>query len=260
MKRYFLAVSTFILLATAASAATLTIKNAKLSVSYDSAAYQFSATDRVSETRVLAEGKLLDSPVASAEALAVNDPVFGKGRQIRGAYADGAVSSLELYPDLPFLLIKTEFRNSQAIEFDLEHVVPVQFAVDLQTSATELRTLGTAGLTAPEKNPGSYLFLTVTAPATRRGVVAGWLTQERGSGVLFSTVEHDRVGIRAQIDYGHLRIPAGASSKLETLAVGVFADARIGEELYGDAVARQYRIHLHPQMNGYCTWYSNPHG
>jgi alpha-galactosidase len=44
------------------------------------------------------------------------------------------------------------------------------------------------------------------------------------------------------------------------LAVGVFDDARLGEEWYADAVARYYRIKLRPQVNGYCTWYSNPHG
>jgi len=120
--------------------------------------------------------------------------------------------------------------------------------------------MGTAGLTAPDQNPGSYLFLTLAEPATRQGVVAGWLTSDRGSGVLFSEVQEDQVRFKAQLDYGHLRLEAGESANLETLAIGLFEDARIGQELFAAAIARQYRIHLRPQLAGYCTWYSDPHG
>ena len=45
---------------------------------------------------------------------------------------------------------------------------------------------GTGGLLAPDKNPGSYLFLTCADPDTRRGIVAGWITEDRGSGVVVS--------------------------------------------------------------------------
>ena len=188
------------------------------------------------------------------------DAIFAKGRQIRVSYADGAVSRLELYPSLPFLLVKTEVHSSAASEADLDRTVPVQFAINLDRPVNDLRTLGTAGLTTADKNPGSYLFLTLADPETRRGLVAGWLTEDRGSGVLFSSANTGRVTFSARIDYGHLRIAPGASAQLETLAIGLFDDARIGEELYADAVARQYAIKLRPQINGYCTWYSNPHG
>ena len=139
----------------------------------------------------------------------------------------------------------------------MSQVVPATFTLDLGKPAGELRTMGTAGLTAPDKNPGSYLFLTLADPATRRGVVAGWLTEDRGSGVLFSDVKDGKVAFRARIDYGHLQIPAGKSAALETLAIGIFDDARIGEEQYADAIAKHYRIKLHPQPIGYCTWYSD---
>jgi hypothetical protein len=260
MKTPFTILLVLELITTAASGGTVAIENTWLSVSYDSSAHNFAVTDRATRKTVLAEGRLLEAPVARTQSLAVKDAVFGKGRQIRVTYADGAVSALELYAGLPFLLVRTELHNAGTAETDLESVVPVRFTVHLDKPATELRTLGTAGLTAPDKNPGSYLFLTVADPATRRGVVAGWLTEDRGSGVLFSTVEDGGVGFRAQVDYGHLRIPPGASSRLETLAVGLFDDARLGEESYADAVAHQYDIKLRPQINGYCTWYSNPHG
>ena len=55
-------------------------------------------------------------------------------------------------------------------------------------------------------------------------------------------------------------LSAGETAKLETLAIGCFDDARIGQELFADAIARQYDIHLRPAPAGYCTWYSQPHG
>src|SRR5258708_10791742 len=168
--------TTFILLAhgliaMAAIGGTIAVENNRLSVSYDSAVHRFAVTDRATHQRALVEGLLLEAPVARAQVLAAHDAVFGKGRQIRVTYADGAVSALEIYPDLPFLLIKTDFRNSGTTETDLVRVVPVRFTVDLGKPASELRTLGTAGLTAADKNPGRYLFLPVPSPATTQGVV-----------------------------------------------------------------------------------------
>ena len=243
-----------------AHADTVTVQNRRLAVTYDTTAHQFALKDRATGQTILSEGQLLNAPVTRAQAKAVKNPVFGAGRQIEVRYGDGGISTLELYPTLPFLLVSTEMRNSGTAPMDIEHVVPVQFKMDLGKPIAQLRTMGTAGLTAPDKNPGSYLFLTLADPATRRGVVAGWLTQERGSGVLFSEADGAGVKFRGQIDYGHLRLDPGASSTLETLAVGVFDDARLGEEGYADALARQYHIQLRPQTTGYCTWYSNPHG
>ncbi len=78
---------------------------------------------------------------------------------------------------------------------------------------TQLRALGTAGLTAVDKNPGSYAYLAVVDPATRAGIVGGWLTHDRGSGVVFSPVENDAVRMDAQIDYGRLRIKPGQDAR-----------------------------------------------
>ena len=261
----------------------LSIENTVLKVTYDTSSCRFTMRERGLGKPVVFDGRPFGAasnaaflgnppigklhpadsgkpPLTRAEVRSTTDAVFGKGRQIRITLPDGSKSELELYPDLPFLLIKTEVHNPEAEEKVLEQVVPAEFSLDLGRPADELRTLGTAGLTTPDKNPGSYLFLTLADPATRRGVVAGWLTEDRGSGVLFSAASAGQVGFRARIDYGHLSVPGASSARLETLAVGIFDDARIGEELYADAVARQYHIRLHPQINGYCTWYSNPHG
>ncbi|MCX6998111.1 MAG: hypothetical protein NTV49_13770, partial [Kiritimatiellaeota bacterium] len=236
-----------------AAAATQMIENETLSVTYDDAAGSFAVAEKPGGKVFLTDGRL-EGQVVKAAVEKASDPVFGAGRKIVVTQAEG-VASLELYAKLPFLLVRTERHNGGKETLDVRRVVPATFTLDLGKPAAELRTLGTGGLLAPDKNPGSYLFLTCADPATRRGVVAGWLTQERGSGVVFSSVKDGRVGFKAQLDHGHLLVPVGARAKLETLAVGVFDDARLGEEHYGDALARQHRIKLRPQIAGHCTWY-----
>ncbi|MCX6876271.1 MAG: NPCBM/NEW2 domain-containing protein [Verrucomicrobia bacterium] len=235
------------------SAALQTIWNDTLSVTYDDAAGSFAVAEKPGGKVFLTDGVLAGKAV-KAEVAAASDPVFGAGRKIVVTQEDG-VASLELYAKLPFVLVRTERLNTGKEVLDLRRVVPATFTLDLGKPAAELRTLGTGGLLAPDKNPGSYLFLACADPATRRGVVAGWLTHERGSGVVLSGVKDGKVGFKAQLDHGHLLVPAGATAKLETLVVGVFDDARLGEEQFGDALARQHRIKLRPQVAGHCTWY-----
>jgi len=241
------------------NAAVLTVENNTLAVKYDDGNGHFSVIEKTSGAAFLKSGTLNLSDTKT-KVQRLRDPIFGAGNGIVFTQPDGSTASLELYSDLPFVLVRNTRQNQTKELLDLTKVVATTFTLDLGKPASELRTMGTAGLTAPDKNPGSYLFLTAAVPATRRGVVAGWLTEDRGSGVLFSSVKDDAVEFKAQIDYGHLRIPAGSAAKLETLAVGIFDDARIGQELYADAVKRQYDIKLRPQQAAYCTWYAEKHG
>jgi len=240
-------------------AAVYNINNEKLSVGYDDVTGTFFVTETATGRCFLVDGKL-EGVSRKATVNLARDAVFGEGRKIVVTQTDGSTASLELYGHLPFVLVRKELHNDGGAETDFQKFVPVTFGLDLGKPADELRTMGTAGLTAPDKHPGSYLFLTLADPTTRRGVVAGWLTEDRGSGVIFSSVKDGHIEFKAQIDYGHLRIPVGKSEKLETLAIGVFDDARLGEESYADAIKEQYHIKLRPQVAGYCTWYSEVGG
>jgi hypothetical protein len=242
-----------------ANASLLTIENQSLAVRYDAMEGAFSVSERASGAVFLKNGRL-EIAAAKAKVGDVRDKVFGRGRGIMFLQADGSSASLELYPDLPFVLVRTTRYNHSQETIDLSQATPATFTLDLGKPANELRTMGTAGLTAPGQNPGSYLFLTCADPTVRRGVVAGWVTEDRGSGVVFSSVENGAVNFKAGIDYGHLFIPGGKSVKLETLAIGIFDDARIGEESFADAVKRQYKIALRPRKATYCTWYAEQHG
>ncbi len=254
-----LSFAALLLLTSSAAAATHTIENKSLAVRYDDIAQSFTVADKATGKSFLTAGKLEGTP-RKARVESVKDGVFGKGRRIVVTLPDGGENSLELYGKLPFVLIRGTRHNGGSELLDLTKAVPATFTLDFGKPAGELVTVGTGGLLAPDKNPGSYLFLTCADPATRRGVVAGWITQDRGSGVLFSSVKDGRVEFKAQIDYGHLRIPAGQSATLETLAIGIFEDARIGSELYADAIQRQYAIKLPLPPAVYCSWYAEKHG
>ena len=237
---------TTLLLTSAGSlqAATQTIENNRLSVMYDNVSESFTVTEKKSGKVFLTNGRLEGG---ATKAVA-------ETHKIMVTQADGSTVSLELRADQPFVFIAKQQMGpdkdkvgGQGLDYvDVRSTVLSTFTLDLGKPAAALATQGTAGLRKPHENPGSYLFLTCADPATRRGVVAGWVTEDRGSGVLFSSVKDGKVEFKAQIDYGHLRIPSGKTAQLETLAIGCFDDARVGLELYADAIAQHCRDQAPP--------------
>jgi hypothetical protein len=227
------------------AAATHEIENRHLKVCYDEQSGAFNVVNRTTGAVFVRDGVLVGTCRV-------------KGKKLIVSHADGR-TVLELRGGEPFVFVTKEIHNVGAEMIDLPNVVVATFAIDLCQSVGELRTLGTGGLLEADKNPGSYRFLTCADPATRRGVVAGWVTEDRGSGVMFSDAKEGRVEFKAQLDYGHLRIPAGATEKLETLAIGYFDDARFGLEHYAELIRKQYDISLRPRQAVYCTWYADQH-
>jgi hypothetical protein len=272
MNRFLAAISmcAAALAASSAMAKTTTIENKFLVVAYDDDAKTFSVKEKATGKVFLKDGKLDRNAEEIATGREVttghvaNHPNFGEGDFIN-VISYPSSKWLTLFKDVPFVFVHGVVGNYSKGPLDIQHVAPASFTLDLGKPAQELRTLGTAALTTPDKNPGSYLFLTLADPKTRRGVVAGWVTTDRGDGVLFSNVKNGQVEFKSQIDYGHLRIPAKHDAttyfgELETLAVGVFDDARLGQEQFADLIAKHYQIKLKPQVNGYCTWYADKHG
>ncbi len=244
----------FTFFAAAAQAAPVTIRNDALSVSYDGGRFTLSdARGRAFAT----DGKVREAR-GEARAGKVDDRIFGGGQVIEVASADGSVSAM-VFPNVPFALFKASLRNGGGEARVENQVALFSAALDLGRPASELKAIGTGGLLDVEKNTGSYAWLAVAEPQSRSGVVAAWLTHDRGSGVVLSPVSNGQVRIEAQVDYGRLRIKPGASAETETLAVGFFDDARIGLEAWADAVAKNYAIKLPPQPSGFCTWYTEKH-
>jgi hypothetical protein len=236
----------------------LTVQNDALRAAYDPATGVFTITG-VGSAHTSTVSATLTDVSGSARVEAVRDGVFGVGQAIivHGAQGDGRLS---VFPKLPFALLRRTIRNGGSAAATFNRLDIAALRVDLGKPASALRTFGTGGLGAPAAALGSYAWLAVADPATRAGVVAGWLTGDRASGVLFPNVTGDAVTVAARSDYGRLLLDPGQSAETETLTVGGFADARLGLEAWADAVARQLDIHLPAQPAGFCTWYAEKHG
>jgi len=235
------------------------ISNQFLTLAYNPAVKDFEMTSR-SAKKTFLKNIVPNGTIQSVEKKAVTSSVFGNGSALIVQTTEGNSFSFVLYPLQPFLFVSQTVKNANNKDVDISKLNPVSFNVDLGKPANELKTIGTGGLLAPDKNPGSYVFLTTVDPSTRNGVVSGWITNEKGSGVLFSSVNKNQVKINAQIDYGHFLLPAGKKEAVETLVIGYFDDARLGEEQFADAVAKQQNIKLKDRQAVYCTWYSEKNG
>jgi hypothetical protein len=232
-----------------------TIRNDLISVTIDQGRYAMQAQGR-------------DTPFASGalryegavKVVAVKDAVFGAGRAIKVTAANGSGESFEIFPGLPFVLLRSILVNDGTVATVLNKVPLMNAVLELGKPADQLVALGTGGLKPLAQTGGSYAWMAVADPATRAGVVGGWLTYERGSGVVFTKLDGEKLNLEARLEYGCLRIEPGKAVASETFMIGWFADARLGLEAWADAVARHMAIKLPPMPIIYCTWYDNVHG
>ncbi len=124
-----------------------------------------------------------------------------------------------------------------------------------------VRVLGCDGLTDGNIARVGYTFLAAAGPEGHGGVLAGWLTQNRASGITLSEGMDGKLAMRGRAEYGRPRHLPKAGASAELFVIGLFADPLIGLEAYGAAIARANGIVLNkPVPSGYCTWYSQPHG
>lgn len=222
-------------------------------VTLDEAASTFRVVDQRDGQAFLKDAQL-PGPAVKVSVAETDDPVWGKGQALLVELKDGGSVRMLLLNDLPFVLMRVTVSNPGAQETAVEKVIPFEGTLDTGTEAAKLKVVGTEGLTGLAQ-PGSYAWLAVGDPETRNGVVCGWLTHDRGSGVVFSDLQNGVARLKPQIDYGDLRVPAGTRVETETVALGRFDDVRLGLEAYAEAIATQYRIQLPPLPTVYCTWY-----
>ncbi len=172
---------------------------------------------------------------------------------------DGDADLIETGSASPFTTYRRELRNPGTTDREVRMVEFLR-DVPLTGAAQEWRTLGVDGLRSAELPASSYLFLGLARPDASGGTVAGWITQERGSGSVHSKTNGRGVTITGRLEFGRLRIKPGQRVITDAFVIGQFADAREGLETYADAIAQVNHIKLPKIPNGYCTWYSSPHG
>jgi hypothetical protein len=143
-------------------AATHTMENNTLSVMYDEDSGRFTVATKRTGKVFLTNGRL-EGDAMKAEVAR---------RKIVVTQTDGSTVSLELREDQPFVFVtkqqmgrKADARDRKGQGYlDLTHTVLTTFTLELGKPAAELRTMGTGGLRAPDKNPGSYLFRLAETP------------------------------------------------------------------------------------------------
>jgi hypothetical protein len=251
-----LTVVAFIHVSNSVRAQDLSIRNESLVVE----AKNDGAFRLVASGKPIANGKL--NEIAGApKREPVASKTFGKGEAIVWPNA-----RIELFPKLSFALFRRTLTNDGKETKTINNVDFASLNLDIAPSGKSVKTMGTGGLLAPDKNTGSYTWIAIGEPESRNAVVAAWLTQDRASGLLFTSKPEQSndgmdVVLKARTDYGRLNLAAGKSEETETLAVGYFDDGRLGLEAYADAVARVYDIKLPPAPSGFCTWYAEkPYG
>jgi len=235
---------------------TYRLDNGRVSVELDAAKGAFKAT--AAGKAFVTEGRIEGTGGATVEVVDRTGPL-GAGRAIVLSRGKQGAGEVMLVQDVPFVLIRQPLSAGEEARV-IDSVTPVHVEVATETRLGDLRVLGCDGLTAGDVSRASYAFLAAANPKTRGGVVAGWLTDERGSGIVLSKPAEGKLTIEGRVDYGKLRLKAGESTDGELFAIGRFDDSLPGLEAYADAVAKVNQVKLRPIPSGYCTWYSKPHG
>jgi len=111
---------------------------------------------------------------ATVRTAGANDTRLGAGEALEAVYPDGRRDQVLIFKNQPFIFFRAILKNGAAQAVTNRVAYPA-LTVDLGIPAASLNSLGTGGLLKPDKNPGSYMWTAVADPATRRGVVAGWV-------------------------------------------------------------------------------------
>jgi hypothetical protein len=226
------------------------LENAVYKVGIDEGAGRFVLTHKPTSRTFLKDGMLCGKG-GTAKSVTTQDKTFGMGTAVEIAYPDGNRETVSLYPDLPFVLFRSTYHNSGKEEVILNRVPSVAGTVN---TGGNNRRFGTGG------ENGSYTFMAVVDPPSRNGVVFGWLTHDRGNGVVFASEINGVVRVSPEMHYGRLLLKPDKDAAGEVLAIGYFDDARLGLECFADSLAKVYSIKPLPNRSGYCTWYMERYG
>lgn len=231
------------------------VQNNRVQATLDEQRGRLTLADRATQ-RVFAAAENVLGNGAVINAKPVNDTVLkASGESLEVTYPDGRRLQVLVFENHPFVFFRTTLKHTGASPIVTNRVAYPSLSLDLGVAASSLNTLGTGGLRRPGKDAGSYMWTAVADPATRRGVVAGWITTERGSGIVRMDTVDDTARLLPHVDYGRLLLASGQSETLETFSIGLFDDARLGLEAYADTIAACHNIQLPPMPDVHCTWY-----
>ena len=80
------------------------------------------------------------------------------------------------------------------------------------------------------------MWLAAADPQTRHGIVAGFISTDRGSGVVYGQKTNKELEIGAEAQCGRLTLQPEKSAEPEIFVIGYFDDVRDGLESWADLV------------------------
>jgi hypothetical protein len=246
------------LCARAIRAEELTVENAAVRVRYANDGRVQIEPVRAISGAAKVELKLLPELTASGAPTAsrVERDNVGSGSAIEVRAKDGSVTQRIWAPaDQPFVCTNISLKNTGGEANTIKTLVPLSAAIEPQSNASDLRVFGSDGPALASKGKTSYVFLALVDPKTRAGLVSGWLTHERASGVVGLQGDGGPLHLDARSEYGRRLIAPGETFEGETFAIGFFDDCRDGLEALANATVKINQIKLLPPWCGYSTWY-----
>ena len=229
-----------------ANAEVIENKNLHFTLDYDTGLFQLTAKASGLPGCTGSLESVADVTVAGSDALI--------------AMTDAFVYKFSLPPQSIFLVVSVTRAADPPAQSGASLNTP-EFLVDFKASLDTVQILGCDGLEVGNKEREGYTFLAASCAKGEGGVVAGWLTQNRASGIILSHEEEGKLALQGRAEYGKSRHIPSHGQEAEHFAIGLFADPLLGLEAYGAAIAKANDIVLDkPIPSGYCTWYSKPYG
>jgi len=196
-----------------------------------------------------------DDPVETVRAADVRD-TLGAGKALKVTRASGRIETLIVYEGLPFVCGKVALRHAGGQPVTVKTMMALTAEIDAGAAKADLRPFGPEGSYAIGGDRDHYAVGALAHPKTRAGVVCGWLTHHRASGVVGIRTKADPVRIEARSEYGKVTVAPNTALEGETVAIGWFDDCLEGLDAYAAAVAKAHQVRLPKQVpSGYCTWY-----
>ncbi len=165
-----------------ARAETLTLGNGKVELSYDGASHRLT----------IKSGNHV-AMAAPCHAITVAET----SQEVRNSVLEvkSAAGSQEFWLDGDFVLTKATLNNTgTGASLVLDKLITFSVNTDPDkplnnTASAKVVSLGADGPTLLKNGKVSYAFLANVDPATHAGVVSGWVTHERSSGIVLSRLE-----------------------------------------------------------------------
>jgi hypothetical protein len=234
----------------------LILSNSTIEIKYNKQKACFTVTDIKSNVNYVTCAKFTDETPEVVGIIETENDKMGMGKALRIKNKSGNIDIISLFGDSKFAYIRKVMTNNtkEAKKVKSINLLSINFAIP-ETADKKIKISGTYGLRdLTTYNIGSY-HVFAAANAKNNGLVASFLTSNRGSGVIFSSIKDNKPTIDVRLDYGALQIKPDEKAKSEVFALGYFDDARKGLEKYAENVAKVYDIKLKPQPTVYCSWY-----